>query len=201
MIRHSLILAAALAVFAGLGFSSAQAQSGYVIFDLGTFGGTSSSGTALSANGFVTGYSFLLDDQFQNTFLAAADGMPQNLGTLGGSNSYGYSVNVSGRVAGASQVAGDVAFHAFLSYGNGGSLRDLGTLGGLNSYAYGVNAAGRVVGYSQTAANLAHPRFHQRCERRRVAESGHIAGGHEQLRFRAQRQWAGGRLFRDRERV
>ncbi len=183
MIHQRLILAVALSAFVALGIAPARAQSGYVIFDLGTFGGTSSSGTALSANGLVTGYSFLPDDQFQNTFLAAADQMPHNLGTLGGSNSYGYSVNVSGRVAGASQVQGNVAFHAFLSYGNGGSLRDLGTLGGLNSYAYGVNAAGRVVGYSQTTGNAATHGFISGANGGALRSLGTLPGGTNSFAF------------------
>lgn len=160
-----------------LGAGASQAQNPYAVFDLGTFGGTSSNATAINGRGQVTGYSFLEDDQIQNTFLVSPGQMARNLGTLGGTNSFGYAINASGRVAGVSQMAGNNAFHAFLSFANGGGLTDLGTLGGTNSYAYGVNDAGRVVGYSQIAGNTATRAFISGANGGPLVSLGTLAGG------------------------
>jgi probable HAF family extracellular repeat protein len=131
----------------------------HFVFDLGTFGGTTSHATAINATGQIAGFSFLREDQAQNAFLIGGGGSaPRNLGTLGGNHSYAYAINASGRVAGAANIASG-AFHAFLSTGNGGPITDLGTLGGTNSYAYGVDNIGRVVGYSQTPGNGATHAF------------------------------------------
>ncbi len=176
-------IAAFVSALLFLSTEASQAQNPYTVFDLGTFGGTSSNATAINGSGQVTGYSFLEDDQIQNTFLVSSGQMARNLGTLGGTNSFGYAINASGRVAGVSQMAGNGTYHAFLSYANGGALSDLGTLGGTNSYAYGVNDAGRVVGYSQTAGNTATRAFISGANGGSLVSLGTLAGGTNSYAF------------------
>ena len=159
----------------------------HFVFDLGTFGGSTSHATAINASGQIAGYSFLRDDQAQNAFLiggviGGATASPRNLGTFGGNNSYAYAINASGRVAGASNIANG-AFHAFLSAGNGGPIVDLGTLGGTNSYAYGVDNIGRVVGYSQTPGNGATHAFISAPNGGTLRSLGTLSGGTNSFAF------------------
>lgn len=125
----------------------------YTVTDLGTLGGTTSSGTALSDTSQVSGSAYIADDAAQNAFLSGANGAQPlvNLGTLGGSDSFGQAINSSGQVAGTSSMPTAFVFHAFVTGPNGAGLTDLSTLGGALSYGYGINGDGRVAGYSSTA--------------------------------------------------
>src|SRR6266567_1987208 len=124
--------------------------SGDVMRDLGTLGGTFSSGNAINASGQVAGFASLNNLPYpfaaQHAFFYS-NGVLTDLGTLGGSVSRAQGINGSGQVAGSSEltdVAGNPTVHAFL-YSNG-AMTDLGTMGGRDSTAYAINASGQVTG-------------------------------------------------------
>jgi probable HAF family extracellular repeat protein len=93
--------------------------------DLGTLGGTFSSGRAINISGKVAGMAYLTGDAIQHAVLWNAT-TPSDLGTLGGSNSYASSINASGSVTGQSQIAGDSVYRAFLY--TQGTMYDLNDL-------------------------------------------------------------------------
>jgi probable HAF family extracellular repeat protein len=146
MKRSSRILAVLAVLLLG-----GAAQADYVITDLGTFGGTISSATAINSLGQVVGDAWFLGNVYSHAYLYS-NGVKQDLGTLaapGLSNiqSTALALNNSGQVVGNSNltIAGPV--HAFLY--SGGVMRDLGTLGGRDSNATGINAVGQVVGHAE----------------------------------------------------
>lgn len=102
-----------------------NAQVAYKITDLGTLGGSYSSGLGINASGQVTGSSRTAGSA-NHAFLWKGTSMA-DLGTLGGSTSAGLGINASGQVTGYSSTNLDLT-HAFLW--NGTSMVDLGTLGG-----------------------------------------------------------------------
>jgi probable HAF family extracellular repeat protein len=71
----------------------------YKIVDLGTLGGTSTSGAAINASGQVTGTAFLSGDTVYHAFLYS-NGNLIDLDTSGGRGSEGLAINTSGQVAG-----------------------------------------------------------------------------------------------------
>ena len=152
------MLAAVAVVSAGLFTSSAHGAA--TIYNLGTLGGSESSGSAINASGQVTGWSYTtggVKHAFLYTGTPGSGGAMADLGTLGGTNSVGNAINASGQVAGGSDRAGGQ--HAFLytgTPGSGGAMADLGTLGGTNSYGYAINASGQVAGYADTTAYAPH---------------------------------------------
>jgi probable HAF family extracellular repeat protein len=118
----------------------------YLVFDLGTLGGSATFANAINDAGQVAGSSFIEDDAGVRPFLWS-NGLMTDLGTLGGSGGEAYGINGFGQVVGAAQIPGDTAFHAFLF--SGGIMRDLGSLPGFSqSAALGINNSGQVVGYS-----------------------------------------------------
>jgi probable HAF family extracellular repeat protein len=124
--------------------------SGGVMRDLGTFGGSISSGSAINASGQVAGFASLNDLPYpfaaQHAFLYS-NGVLTDLGTLSGTNSRGIGINAGGQVTGYSEfidAAGNVSSHAFL-YSNG-VMTDLGAMGGRDSSGSAVNASGQVTG-------------------------------------------------------
>jgi probable HAF family extracellular repeat protein len=140
--------------------SSCPAAAVATIYNLGTLGGTYSSGSAINASGQVTGRSAKPGDTTNDAFLYT--GTPGSGGVMldlvGGS---GDAINTSGQVAGTREV--DVShLHAFRyigTPGSGGTMVDLGTLGGADSGGYGINATGQVTGYSATIGNNAYHAF------------------------------------------
>jgi probable HAF family extracellular repeat protein len=115
--------------------------------DLGTLGGTFSSGAGINASGQVAGFASLNNLPYpyaaQHAFLDS-NGVLKDLGTLGGSNSRAAGINANGQVVGSSESAVDPYGRAFLY--SSGVMTDLGTLGGPESYASGINATGQVTG-------------------------------------------------------
>lgn len=113
--------------------------------DLGTLGGSYSSGSGISDLGMVAGSSAPASNMPGIAFVYA-NGTMRSLGTLpGGSTSGAARINDGGQVAGAADTRlGET--HAILADSRG--LRDLGTLGGAVSYGADINAAGHMVGAS-----------------------------------------------------
>lgn len=128
-----------------------------VMHDLGTLGGTYSTGYGINSSGQVVGHSGTTNGQthaFLYNGTPGSGGFMRDLGTLGGSGSGAYAVNSKGQVVGNSALEGDVIAHAFLytgTPGSGGVMHDLDTLGGSYSIAWAVNSFGQVVGQSDVA--------------------------------------------------
>ena len=123
--------------------------SGGVMRDLGTLGGTFSSGSAINASGQVAGFAALNNLPYplfaKHAFLYS-NGVLTDLGTLGGTSSGAFGVNASGQATGSSDLANTYE-HAFL-YSNG-VMSDLGTIGGRFSTGTGINASGQIAGYAE----------------------------------------------------
>lgn len=98
--------------------------------DLGTLGGTYSTGFAINNNGDVTGSATTPLDAQQHAFVAQSTQTPPtmtDLNTLGGTFSEGYGINLAGDVVGYSTTAGDNRQAAFL-WQSGVGMQDLNTL-------------------------------------------------------------------------
>ena len=119
----------------------------YEIVDLGTLGGTRSSGRAINNRGWVTGKFSLLGDTEHHAFLYDGETM-RDLGTLGGQYSWGIGINNYGQVTGQADTNDGYPSQAFLY--DGIQMHDLGTLSGLRSSGEGLNNSGQVVGYAET---------------------------------------------------
>ncbi len=141
-----------LAVLLAGAASSARALPSYTIFDLGTLGGTDSSGRSVNDSGQVTGTASIAGTNASHAFVGDDNGLT-DLGTFGGTYSHGFGINSSGQVTGYSSTFGSSVYHAFI--GDSGGVTDLGTLGGSYSYGYSINDGGQVVGRSYVAGNSA----------------------------------------------
>jgi probable HAF family extracellular repeat protein len=155
-------------------FSRPAGAQQYSITDLGTLGGTTSSGGGISASGEVTGYAYTIPDAtgFYSiyAFMYAPGGPMTSLGDpfvgVVTPGSEGFAINASGQVTGGALAAPDMngveTFHAFLY--SGGAMIDLGTLAGsacnpsngCSSTGNAINAVGQVVGTSTTAQGAQH---------------------------------------------
>jgi probable HAF family extracellular repeat protein len=158
--------------------------SGYAITDLGTLGGSSSSGGGVNAAGHVAGssltsqqrdvifnggpfgkgavhQSYYVEDAFLWTPPSNKTGGMTNLGKLGGyDGSLGQGINDQDQVAGTLLVAEASQFGAILGPGHAfirqnGKMQDPGVLSGDTwSEWLGINNAGQVVGDSNGQAFL-----------------------------------------------
>ena len=108
----------------------------YTLVDLGTLGGSFTSGNAVNALGQAIGASRTPGDAAVHAFLYS-DGLMTDLGTFGGSYSYAFAINGIGLVTGMAATPGDAASDAFLY--SGGKTADLGTLGGSSSGGTAIN--------------------------------------------------------------
>ena len=135
-------------IFFATPFCVAQVQ--YVVTDLGTLGGTSSSAYGINNSGQVVGGATTSSSDTYypyHAFLWQNGSGMQDLGALGGSfsSSCAYGINDRGEVVGSGFFS---TSHAFLY--SGGVMSDLNTLFtvGSGSSAYGINKFGEVVGRS-----------------------------------------------------
>lgn len=144
-------LQAAIAIFSFLLLvgNNAVAAAAYQILDIGTLGGTTSTGWALNDSGAIAGTSNIVGDNsnFDKAFKYSANGL-SSLGTLGGFQSEARGINSSGSIAGWSTTSRFGPSQAYLY--SGGIMTNLGTLGGTSSYGYGINDREYVTGTSNT---------------------------------------------------
>jgi probable HAF family extracellular repeat protein len=151
---------------------SAQEGTGstYTVYNLGTLGGTSSSGNAINNLGWVLGNANLAGDQSTHASVWI-DGMKADLGTLGGDNSgVEWPVhNDRGIIPGIAETAAvdrlgeawscsaffpAVTHHVCLAFRYyQGSMTRLPTLGGTHGYGSGVNRRGDVTGWAETSVH------------------------------------------------
>ncbi|MFL6516373.1 MAG: hypothetical protein ACJ8M1_15240 [Chthoniobacterales bacterium] len=131
------------------GHAYLSAPNGGPLTDLGTLGGSSSSGSSVNQFGQVAG-NFTTANNHTHGFLSAPNGGGlTDLGTFNGAaldESRGFGVNDSGQVTGYS-IDSNRRQHASLSGPNGGPLIDIGTINNdIQSLGSGVNASGQVCG-------------------------------------------------------
>ncbi|QPK63378.1 HYR domain-containing protein [Methylomonas sp. LL1] len=143
------LLAAPLAL--GLPFAAIHAAPQYSISDLGTLGGTYSSGIALNEAGQVAGYSHLPGNAALHPFLWQEGTLPQDLNTLGGTHALVSGINNQGQVVGNAQITGDSAGHGFVW--SAGAMLRLPTLGGTRGRATAINDNGVVTGSTSLLNN------------------------------------------------
>lgn len=142
------VLLASIVVAPG---GATQAETRWVIRDLGTLGGTGSgdflSGgpVAINQQGQIVGSSETKRGT-THAFLWE-NGRMRDLRTLGGKESRAVAINERGQVIGSSETKRGTT-HAFLW--EAGRMIDLGALGGPNSEAAAVNGSGQIVGSSRT---------------------------------------------------
>jgi len=143
----------------------------YAVTNLGTLGGSSSSGNSLNSRTWVTGTSNLGGDTIVRATLWRDGGPPKNLGTLGGPNSAVQwpNHNDSGLIAGIAETATvnslgeDWSCSAFFLTTTHDVCRgfmwrqdvmtELPTLGGLDGYAAGTNDIGQIVGWAENTTH------------------------------------------------
>ena len=132
----------------GLPFGAIHAAPQYIISDLGTFGGTYSSGAALNEAGQVAGYSHLPGNVALHPFLWQDGTGLEDLKTLGGTHALASGINNQGQVVGNARITGDSVSRGFVW--KLGAMLELPTLGGTRGRAMAINDSGVVTG----AANL-----------------------------------------------
>jgi MYXO-CTERM domain-containing protein len=132
---------------------SAQAQSQYMIYDIGTLGGGYSTGYGINNAGQITGSSVTAGLE-SHPFVYTFGGSMQDLGNFSvGGYTEGYAINSSAQVVGASY---DSTFTIQSGFRNtSGSYLNLGTLGGSYTAGNAINDNGQVAGTAyKTGDNL-----------------------------------------------
>jgi probable HAF family extracellular repeat protein len=141
-------------------------QPSYLVFELNTFGGSSSSGNTINNLAWVMGNANLTGDQATNAALWIY-GAKFDLGTLGGANSgvFWPVHNTEGLISGIAETATvdptpeiwscgyffpSFTFHTCQGFvWQDGLMTPLPTLGGNNGYGAGMNNLGQVVGWAE----------------------------------------------------
>ena len=150
--------------------SSAGGSGAFTVYDLGTLGGTVSSGNAINNLGWVLGNANLPGDRVTRATVWI-DGMKFDLGTLGGENSVsewpvhndrgvisGFAetseIDKLGEAWSCSAFFPTTTHHVCRGFRYfEGSMTALPTLGGTNGYAAGVNARGDIVGWAENTVH------------------------------------------------
>jgi len=151
--------------------SNEDGSAHYTVYNLGTFGGTVSSGNAINNLGWVFGNANLAGDATTHAAVWI-DGMKADLGTLGGPNSViDWPVhNDRGVIPGFAETAEidklneawscsaffppESTHHVCLGFRYfEGSMTSLPTLGGTNGYAAGANQRGDIVGWAENTVH------------------------------------------------
>ncbi len=144
-------------------------QAHYRVFNLGTLGGSSSSGNTINNVGWAMGTANLAGNTDEHATVWIY-GLRFDLGTLGGPNStIAWPVkNDRGKIAGISEVASmdplkeqfscpaffPITGHSCRGFvWQWGEMTQLPTLGGNNGIAPGVNNRGQVVGWAENAVH------------------------------------------------
>jgi probable HAF family extracellular repeat protein len=143
-------VASLLFAFAASGADATSDGHRWVIRDLGTLGGQTSTAVALNESGQVVGTSVTARGE-RHAFLWRADVL-RDLGTLGGGTSEAVDVNAAGQVVGNSPSKGCETSHGFIW--QKGRMRDLGAPELLGSATgrdvavevHGLNGRGQVIG-------------------------------------------------------
>ncbi len=164
-----LALAASAEPVAGQGQPDAGPL-GYTVYNLGTLGGSVSSGNTINNLGWAMGNANLSGDQATHATVWAY-GFTFDLGTLGGPNSViDWPVhNDRGVIAGIAETAETdplmenwscsdffptTDHHVCVGFRwADGAMVALQTLGGTNGYASGVNQQGQIVGWAETSTH------------------------------------------------
>jgi probable HAF family extracellular repeat protein len=150
-----------LATASGATHAFLSAPNGGALQDLGTLGGSTSSGYAINDSGQVAGSSTTANGATHVFLTAPNGGALMDLGSIGSATTVGLGVNASGEVAGTAQSTNSGSSPlAFLSGPGGGTpLRSLGTLGGSSSFGLAVNNSGQVAGTSFLAGSTTDHAF------------------------------------------
>jgi probable HAF family extracellular repeat protein len=151
----------AVTLFAALAVPVRVAAQQYTLTDLGTLGGTFSSGEGISNKGWVDGLSTLPGDTITHAFLWQ-DSVMTDLGTPGLNSLMAYPFNERGEAAiHAETSTSDPLGEDFCGFGTHlvcppfvwqrGELTQLPTLGGTNGHANQVNNRGEVGGVAENS--------------------------------------------------
>jgi probable HAF family extracellular repeat protein len=126
--------------------------------DLGTLGGSESSGEAINDCGKVTGWAVTAGNQ-THAFLYDGATM-QDLGSFGGA-SFGAAINNVGQIVGQAFGPGNAWFHPFLyDSRTGGPIQDLGVLGE-SALAVDINDAGQIIGWWRVREGVVRGFFYE----------------------------------------
>ncbi|MBS1873664.1 MAG: HAF repeat-containing protein [Acidobacteria bacterium] len=141
------LLALIAAAAAGVIVSAAPV---YTIIDMGTMGGSQTTGAAINQFGQVTGYG--VDAQGNLHAFTSGSGAGDITPAWANGGAAGYGINASGQVAGVSYVNGKAVATSW----NNGTAQALGGLGGSDSYAMAINSSGQIAGMASTSNGQGH---------------------------------------------